>query len=230
MPLVVDASTPARVNKPSGGPTSVTASFNPPTDSVLVFCGSGDGETNSFTVSNNDATLEWARIAIRNATEGINGCVDMQYTALNAARTGMTVTADFTDGNDTSFKVYVLTGADLSDILGGFNEGSTQVASVNTAAYTSEAADSLSVMVFNDYNANTSPTSSDSTIETGGVSGQITSGSAYKTIDASGMSVTHQLTVGGTPTNINYITAEFRVTPTVPPVLIRVPVDGFQIP
>lgn len=233
MAAVIDASSPARVDKAGGASAvSTTTSFDPPSNSVLLFCGSGDGVGQSFTISNSDAALTWVDIGLRNTGDsgGFNGTAHMLYAVLDAGRTGMTVTATYSTSDDTSFKLYVVTGADTADPIGGTAEGSHFSTDVTTAAYTSEVAGSLGFIVTNDYNASGTPTSSDTTLDAGTFATQISYAAGYKPIASAGDSVTHSITIPQVPL-MNWVAAEVRAGSVSPPtVTLRVPIQTMQFP
>jgi hypothetical protein len=212
MALAVDASTPTRVTGVgTAGLNGTTASFNPPA-ATLIACCSGDGTAAwSFTISNNGAALTWNTIALRNNadTGGLSGVTQAFWADLPTARTGMTVTYTYATNNDSSMKLYVVTGTDTATPTGGVTEGSSSTANTTTTAYTSTAANSLSFVVFNDFNAAAFTASSDSTMDTGTISGQITFGSGYKSVVASGSSVTHNIQMAATPA-LNWVAFEIK--------------------
>jgi hypothetical protein len=212
MPLAVDASSPTRVTGiGTAGLNGTTATFDPPA-STLVACCSGDGTSAwSFTMSNNGAALTWNSIGLRNNadTGGQSGVAQALWADLPAARTGMTVTYTYGTNNDSSMKLYVVTGVDAVTAIGGNTEGSSTTATTATTAYTSQVASSLGFVVFNDFNANTFTASSDTTMDTGTIAGQITYGSGYKSLGAAGSSVTHNLQLAGASTT-NYVVFEIR--------------------
>lgn len=233
MAIAIDGSTPLRVTGTgAAGLTQTTAAFNPPA-SILLACLSGDGPTsNSFTMSNNGAALTWTQIALRNSADASSqsGVAQGSYAVLTAGRTGMTVTYTFGEANDTSMKLYVVTGFDTATPIGGSAEGSATVTNITTASYTSQVAGSYGFVVFNDFNAGAFTSSSDSTMDTGTISTQITYGAGYKTIPSAGASVTHNIQLGGTPV-VNYVLFEVRPDPT-PPVVddLRLPVQTLRFP
>jgi hypothetical protein len=212
MALAIDASTPSRVTGTGAtGLTGTTAAFNPPA-SALVACCSGDGApANTFSMTNNGAALTWAEIATRNSgdTGGSSGVAAAFYALLGASRTAMTVTYNYSSSNDSSMKLYVVTGADTSTPLGANTEGSSSSATTTTTAYTSTAANSFSFVVFNDFNAVAYSGSSDTTMDTGIIAGQISFGSGYKSLGAAGSSVTHNIQMASAPI-LNWVAFEIK--------------------
>jgi hypothetical protein len=206
MAVTIDASTPARV---TGQQVVTTATFDPPAG-VLVFCASGDDITRTWTVTNNGTALTWTTIANRNSGDsgGVNGNVQASYAVLPSARTGMTVTGTYSVVNDSSVKVYVVTGADTASPIGAGAEGSNSATPITTTAYTSQAA-GLSFVAYNDYNATGAPTSSDTTLDANTVAGQISFASGYKTIGSVGASVTHNIQAPAAPL-ANWVSFEIK--------------------
>jgi hypothetical protein len=209
--LAVDASTPARVDKPGTGATAATtATFDPPAG-LLVVCCAGDGTAQTFTITNNGSALTWTEIGLRNSSDvgGQSSTAQAFYSVLTAGRTGMTVTATYTQANDTSFKVYVLTGADAADPLGGTSEGSTTSASFTTASFTTESANSLGFVALCDFDATGSASATGTTMDAGTIAGQISFASGYKTLGSAGSSASFDVTMPGAPT-LNYVTFEIE--------------------
>jgi hypothetical protein len=210
--LAVDASSPARVDKPgTGSAVATTAAFDPPAG-VLVACCSGDGDAQSFTMTNNGSALTWVEIGLRNSADpgGLSSAAQAFYAVLSAGRTGTTVTATYTQANDTSFKVYVVTGADAADPLGGVAEGSTTTQNFTTTAFTAESASSLGFIVLCDFDALGSATATSTTMDASTISGQISSASGYKTLGAAGSSSSFDVTAGGAAPTVNYVTFEIE--------------------
>lgn len=203
MALAVDGSSPVRTVKAgTASAVATSAAFDPPANAIIVVCCSGDAPTaQSWTITNNGAALTWIEAGRRSPGDpgATNSNSQAFYAILGAARTGMTITATYTQANDTSFKIYVVTGANQTDPLGGGTEGSSTTASFSTTAYTSEADGSLGFVVFTDYNATTFNGSSDTTFDAGVISGQISYGSGYEPIPAAGSSITHNIQMSGAP-------------------------------
>jgi hypothetical protein len=228
----VDASTPSRVDKSgTASAVSTTAAFNPPDSSILLFCGSGDGTGQSFAVSNNSTALTWVEVGLRNTGDagGSNGTAHMFYAVLATGRTGMTVTGTYSQANDTSFKLYVITGADTGTPIGGQAEGSNNATSTTTTAYTSQVAGSLGFVVCNDFNAVGPPTSSDTTLDAGDIPTQISYAAGYKAISSAAASVTHTITSPASAL-LNWVTAEVRATSVPAGPAPRVPIQTFRFP
>lgn len=233
--IAVDPSTPARVTKSgTASAVSTSAAFDPPA-SLLLFCGSGDLFGHSFTVSNSGTALTWTDIGIRNTGDsgGLNGTAQMAYAVLDTERVGMTVTATYSTANDTSFKLYVISGFDTDDPIGGQTEFSNTTTVVNTAVYATypaQVAGSLAFIVLNDYNATGVMTSSDTTLDSGHISSQISFGSGYKSVGAVDEGVTHIITAGGNNPLLNWVAAEIRTQTATIGDESRVPVATIQIP
>jgi hypothetical protein len=213
---------------------STTAAFNPPDSSILLFCGSGDGVGQSYTsITNNGAALTWTEIGLRNTLDasGNNGTAHMLYAVLDTGRTGMTVTATYSMVNDNSYKLYVITGADMADPIGGEAEFSNFITTMDTAyyaTYAAEEAQSLGFIVLVDYNAKGDFSSTDTTLDTGTVSSQISYAAGYKPILTVGENVNHRIAGGGNTPLINWVAAEVRVAGN-PGDSFRL-VQGIQIP
>lgn len=212
MALTVDASTPARVDKAgTGSAVSTTATFDPPA-ALLVACCSGDGSAQTFTMTNNGTGLTWTEIRLRNSADpgGESSTAQAFQAVLTAARTGMTVTATYTQANDTSFKVYVITGADAADPVGGTAEGSTIGSPFTTASFTTESGSSLGFIVLCDFDALGVISATGTTMDTSTITGQITAASGYKTLGAAGFSASFDVTAGGAAPTLNYVTFEIE--------------------
>src|SRR6476619_5581629 len=130
MALAVDGSSPARATGAltDGTLTISTATFNPPA-AVLVATVQANARATgtTFAITNNGIALPWALVSQRSADVGggLRGYAGIFVAVLPVARTGMTVTATATPsgasttGNSPSLKVYVVTGADTTQPVGG---------------------------------------------------------------------------------------------------------------
>lgn len=220
MSIAVDPSTPARANGGVISSSVATAVFNPPA-SVLIATiasnGNADGGGPTFGITNNGVGLAWNLIALRNDTDGINGGAAAYYAILPAARTGMTVTGS-TTYVEPSLKVYVLTGVDTADVLGGFTEGSsTATSSFTTGAFTIARAGSLGFVACSQWEqAAPAPTSSDTTYDNrDGFSMGALAG--YKALGAAAGSASFNLNGNASPSTINWVSFEIQAAPAVAP-------------
>lgn len=140
MPIQIHGSSPSLVS--AYGTSVTTGSFTPPSGSLLVACVMSKNDA-SVDLSNNGAALSWNL-----RVQGIhtNGCSAI-YTAPAIAQT-MSVTGlmNFFPGEPSqpvAVKIYVLTGADVSDPVGATNNTtSTGVENWSFPAYTSTSPDS----------------------------------------------------------------------------------------
>lgn len=219
MTIAVDSTTPARANGGLISSSVTTATFSPPA-SVLIATVASNGDTNgvgpTFTITNNGVGLAWNLIALRNDADGINGGVAAYYTVLSAARTGMTVTAA-TTYVEPSLKVYVLTGVDSADVLGGFTEGSsTATTSFTTGTFTIARTGSLGFVACSQWEqAAPAPTSSDTTYDNrdGASMGAL---SGYKALGAAAGSASFNLNGNASPSTINWVSFEIKASPVTP--------------
>lgn len=227
MAVEVDSSTPARVTNAGTSGTITTVAFSPPAAVLVVYTGR---DTNVDTViSNTGPTLTWEPIGQRDSDDvgGRSGGVDAHYAVLSAPATGMTVTTTIAAAQQLSAQVYVLTGVDTADPIGGYAEGSNPVAAFTTDAFTTELADSLGIFGLNDWTPRGAVTSDDTTFSAYLTAGQQGGGSGYKTLGAAGSSATFNVSIAGTATpDNNWLSFEVRgaaTTPVVedPPVYLR---------
>lgn len=210
--IAVDSSSPARVNITGNGSVSTTAAFNPPANSLLLFCGTGDASGLFTSITNNGVPLKWIPISNRNIDEDFGspqGTAQMAYAVSPRPRTGMTVTAIYSETVSTSVKLYVITGADTFTPIGTLAEGTSTSATTTTTAYTSQKAGSLSFVTTADFSRAGVQSSSDTTLDAGPGSPIIGAASGYKTVATAGASVTHDIQVGAAPT-LNWVVAEIR--------------------
>lgn len=215
MSIAVDASTPARANGSAFGGSVTTATFNPPA-SVLVATVASNGNPGSgttFSVSNNSTGLIWNLIALRNRSDsgGLDGGVAAYYAVLAAPRTGMTVTGG-TSYFEPSLKVYVLTGVDAADVLGGSTEGSSSsTSSFTTGSFTIVRTGSLGFVACSQFENVGAPTSSDTTFDNrDGLS--MGAGTGYKALGAAAGSASFNLNGNGSPSSIDWVSFEIKAS------------------
>ncbi|MFI6813258.1 hypothetical protein ACIBG7_12640 [Nonomuraea sp. NPDC050328] len=170
MPIQVHGSSPSLV---SAYATSVaTSSFTPPSGSLLVACvmSKNDG---SVALTNTGSALSWT---LRIQGIHTNGCSAIYTSSAIAQSMSVTGTMDFFPSEGTqpiAIKIYVLTGADLSDPVGATNSSqSTGVENWTFPAYTSTSPDSWGFCAAADDFQTATPSSSDvaETFNQGGAS------------------------------------------------------------
>lgn len=214
MPIAIDPSTPARVSQATSA-SAVTASFTPPDNSILVctLTGNDAGGAANTSVTNSGTALTWNLVQMRNRGDsGGQAGVASMYWALLATSRALTVTGS-TSSLGISNKVLVLTGVDLLSPLGGNAEGSsTATSSFSTTGFTIARDNSLGIVVASQWtSARGIPTSSDTTGE-GGAPGGFCGYTGTKALGAAGGSATFNLNGNGSPSTINWVTAEFQAS------------------
>lgn len=203
MALAIDASTPVRVNTATA--TATTATFTPPAGSLLVAATSmntSSSGSGTVSIANTGSALTWTLQKLANKSNGGQPGAATIHTA-SAASGAITVTATTTNNLAgtliTSLKVYVLTGAATTNPVGGSNSGGSTTNNLTTTAFTSTGTASLAVFAATEWNALGAASSSDLTADVVVASGDSIDGlSGYKTIAASGSSVTANLDAAGT--------------------------------
>jgi hypothetical protein len=221
--IAVDSTTPVRANGSAFGSSVATATFDPPA-SVLVATIASNGNAGTgttFSISNNGVGLAWTLIALRNKSDsgGLDGGVAAYYAVLPAARTGMTVTGG-TSYLEPTLKVYVLTGVDAADVLGGSTEGSsTSTSSFTTGSFTIVRTGSLGFVACSQFQNTPAPSSSDTTFDArDGLS--MGAGTGYKALGAAAGSASFNLNGNGSPSSIDWVSFEIKAaaaTPSPPP-------------
>lgn len=184
----------------STGATVTTSSFTPASGVLLVaaLCTNTASQTAaSHTVSG--GSLTWTeRAHADKGTTGISlasGAASL-WTAVSA---GASMTVTGAGGPDTvSLQVYAVSGQAATP-TGATGIGRTTTSSTTVSAFTSTGANSLLLWALCDWAQTGAPTSSDSSgLTTFNVAGQISGGSAYKALGATGAQ-TFQVTTPGTP-------------------------------
>lgn len=232
MGLLLDGSTPAPVHGGAGGGTAsqsiTTASFTPPSGSVLVICGgwnsSGSDTLTTLSVSDNlgtplsyttaqteGNTISDAYIRVWNSSPSIGSTMTV---TLNATATGVTGAGFFY----LYLYVLVFTGANTSAPIGahGGGRGATGVIS---DGYSSTATNSWGWLLCGDWSASAAPTvpAGETVKDSEQVSGQIT----YALIQqsslsgAAGSSVTMSTTAPTSGAQISHL--YFEVVPAAAP-------------
>lgn len=186
--IAIDSSSPA-IDGSSFSDVLTTSAFNPPDNSLLVATTLSNVAPQSIT--NNGAALTWT---LRKQSSG--GLVSIYTAPLTAGRTGMTVTASWLTTFTRSFKVDVITGADLSSPIGATGNGTSSTNAVTVTGYTSTVAGSRGLCGAIDGNDLGTPSSTDSAV---------TNNSAMRIVKASNTatassSVTFNLDAAGSGT------------------------------
>lgn len=204
MAVAIDASSPAIAAALSSSTT--TSSFNPPDNSVLVAVVMA---TASATMSNNGAALTWT-----SRVENSNGA-EIFTAPLAAGRTGMTVTASG-GGGEIAFKIYVITGGDLSTPVGATGTGSSGTNNVTVTGYTSTLNGSRGICAAYDFSGRGTPSSTDDESTYSLISAGMGVAKAANTSPA-GTNVTFNLDAGSTSAGSWYWAAA-EIVPAPDPV------------
>lgn len=140
---VLDASTPAFVTIAGAATSSVTASFSPPRQSMLIlFVGLHAADASSAqscsSITNTGTALTWTLAKRHNATTGsIGGTAEIWWAWNAAAQSGITVTANYTRAAATgadqnagliALKVYTGTAASLATAATASDSSTTATA------------------------------------------------------------------------------------------------------
>jgi hypothetical protein len=169
-------------------------------------------------ISNNGTALTWTQVLVANAADsgGQGGAAGIFYTWLTAARTGMTVTCT---GNyyGAGVKVFVITGANATNPIGGSEKGNSTAQNITTNAFTTQGNNSFCILSVEDWSTATAPTSSDTTFQSGGTLTD-SGGAGYKTLGAAGTQATCSIKTGASTSQTNYVTCEIlaAASPFVP--------------
>ena len=209
----VSSASPAMMQSGGSASSLTSAAFNVPAGSLVVVCVHMDAAVNTHSVSNNGAALSWTTIGIqRRATSG-TGSAAAFVAACPTARTGLTVTWNSGGtGDHTGVKVYVITGADLVDPIGGKTQGASTSNTLTTTAFSTEKANSLCFVVADEFStAGTTTAPGLDDFFPYDSSGLIAGGSGYKRFGAAGSNATLSMDAAGTGSaDWNWIAFEIR--------------------
>lgn len=214
MPLVPDASTPARFTGTDNTPAGDTsASFTAPAGALLVACVSADTDnavgTKPVIDLSDSGGLTWTRHVERTGDETTVGGYAAVFTARTTSAVARTITAVYNPSGTAhagtarkSIKVYVFPGVDSStpiDVITANNEGGDLNTTMTTTSLT-PGANGILVVVTTDWNVRGTITSSDLTASGGPDHGEyltaIDVASGFKTCTR-GVAVTGSFTSGG---------------------------------
>lgn len=226
MALAIDASSPAIATQTNGATATVTtASFTPPLNSILLVSWSGNTASGADpgstpTVTDNRGTpLTYGQAAWshRSDTPNADGQAAI-WTAHVTSSAAMTVTVTNTasSGNrHAALKVYVITGADTSDIDGATGKaGSTSAASI-AQNYTAQQTSAQGFIAVCDWDVTGNMTAGTGCTRDGSaaVGTAITYGFLRRTSadDSNGVTNTLNVTLGGTSNNVRWAYVEIRV-------------------
>lgn len=210
MPILLDASTPAKAAQTGIVATVTTASFTPPAGALLVACAWCSQNAASMTFSFSDSQSgSWTKDVERNSAN--SGGYQSVATIAHSPSPGvaMTVTATVAGSFLPTLKVLVLTGVDMASPLGNTaNQGSTST-SFATTGFTNARAGSFGVVVACNNAANL-VTSNDSTYENGPASNGHYGLYGYKNpLGSAGATTTFHLECSGT-VGMHVVQAEFQ--------------------
>jgi hypothetical protein len=227
MAVAID-DTIARVSV-SGGSAATTDVFDTTASDLLIVSGSFDHSGGSAsadpTISDNSGgAITWTSIAIRDIRDASSqdGQVALWY-AVPGARTGLTVTITRGNGfyDSPSIKVLKATGFDPADPIGAQTEGSSTSANFDTTAITPETTGAV-VVAGTDWGANGSPSSGNLRFGADGdflIVSNIAGLTGYLlgSVGEVQAGVALQANIANTSPQWNYIVAEIRLDPGVPP-------------
>lgn len=187
MAIAIDASSPTVV---IGSTTNIqTATFSPPAGVILVACLLGDGGRASWSVSNTVASLTWNTI-FHVYPGSTGGSASAYYAYLPGGASNMAVSAAGANAggdNTCAIKVYVVTGADTSTAVGATSTGgTTDTANVLSHTVVPQVANSLGIMVAEEFVNLGVSTSSNTTFEDASAGGSIGGGFGYRVMGAAG--------------------------------------------
>jgi hypothetical protein len=198
--VALSASSAVARSTANTGSTTTTASFTPASGVLLVACvGMNTASQTAATVTVSGGSLTWTeRAHADHDTTGIalaSGVASI-WTAVSAGAS-MTVTAAG-GPNVVSVQVYAVSGQAATP-TGATGIGRTTTASSTISAFTSTGANSMLFWALCDWAQTGAPTSSDTTgLTSFNVSGEVSGGSAYKTLGGTGPQ-TFQVTTPGAP-------------------------------
>ena len=222
MALAIDASTPAIATQTNGATATVaTASFTPPSSSLLLIRWSGNSQINTApgapSITDNLGAhltytlVDWQSRADSPTRDGqaatwwavVGSSAAMTVTVTNAASSG---------NRHAALRVEVITGADTTTPIGAHGK----TGSVNTAAiaqsYTASATSGWGRIVATDWDAGAAMTAGTGcTLEGSGTPGSaVTYGFVRRTTadDSVGVSNTLNVTLGATSTNVAWTWSE----------------------
>jgi len=242
MALAIDASTPAIATQTTGTVATVaTASFTPPSGSVLLIgwaanSATGADPTTPTITDNLGVHLTYSLVAHSHRADGpaADGQAAM-WTAVVASSAAMTVTV--TNGaasgsREAALRVWVLTGADTTTPVGASGKsGSTSAGSI-AQNYTAQITGGQGFLADADWDLKGTQTAGTGTTRDGSanVSSAFTYGFFRRTSadDVNTVSNTINATLGGTSTNVRWVYAELRpaTAATVSDAPIRRPLMG----
>lgn len=219
MAIAIDASSPARFDlvhgTPSDDPTGTSASFTPPTGSLLVVSVSSDTAAgNSPTISYSGGGWAYTERVYRGDAEGTAGVVSL---ATAPVTTGASMTVTVTVNNmgvsrntaiSGSVKVWVVTGQDASPI-GATAENSATTNNWTPAGPTTTAANSIVFGSGGDWNALGSPTSSDLT-EDAFTNAYYSGLHGYKSVASAGATTINYDAAGASVADWNMVALEIK--------------------
>jgi hypothetical protein len=217
--LAIDASTPAIATQTNGATaTVVTASFTPPSNSLLLvrWAANSTSLPSTPTVAGASLTytlLDWQSRADSPTRDGQAACWWAQVGA-SAAMT-VTVTNQASSGfREAALRVLVITGHDTGSPAGAHGKAGSASASSIAQSYTAQASSGQGFISVCDWDALSAMSAGTGcTLE-----GSATPGSAFtygfvrrtSADDVNGVSNTLNVTVGGTSTNLSWVYAEVK--------------------
>jgi hypothetical protein len=223
MAIAIDASSPIRfTGTPANNVDITSASFTPPTGSVLVVCVSADtnGSGDNITISVSGSSLTWTNRVEHDPGDasamGGHASIWTPADGSTVPASSQTVSVRRTAGNGStgriSVKIYVVTGADTADPTGATGENHSTTNNITPNAYTSTVNNSRAFGCATDWNQLGVPTSTD-TEDGADYSGAISVVSLFKAADTatSGTTVTMNFDAGGTGNaEWNWVALEVR--------------------
>lgn len=226
MALAIDASSPAIATQTNGATATVTtASFTPPSGSILLVAWAGNSASGADPAStptvtdNRGVPLTYGQAAWshRGDTPNADGqaAIWTAHVTSSAAMT-VTVTNIASSGNrHAALKVYVITGADTSNIDGATGKsGSTSTGSI-AQVYSAQQTNAQGFIAVCDWDVMGTMTAGTGCTRDGSaaVGTAITYGFLRRTSadDVSGNNNTLNVTLGGTSGNVRWAYVEIRV-------------------
>lgn len=222
MALAIDASTPAVATQTNGATATVaTASFTPPSSSLLLIRWSGNSTSLPATPTITDnlgapltyTLLDWQSRADSPTKDGQAACWWAQVGS-SAAMT-VTVTNQASSGfREAALRVAVITGHDTGTPIGAHGKAGSASAASIAQSYTAQATGGQGFIAATDWDALAAMTAGTGcTLEGSGTpGGAVTYGFVRRTTadDSNGVSNTMNVTIGGTSTNLSWVYAEVK--------------------
>lgn len=221
MALAIDGSSPAVVTS-TAGVTVTSASFTPPSGSVLLVSwagNSGPGSTpSSPTITDNlGVHLTYTLIGWRShadAAPSVDGQAAMWWAVVGTSA-AMTVTVTNGDGSDpagNALKVRVLTGADTTTPIGASGKAASASAASIAQAYTASASNGWGFIADCDWDLKGAQSAGTGCASDGSanVGGSVSYGFMRRTTadDSAGVSNTLNVTIPATSTHLSWVYAE----------------------